>query len=73
MSKDKFAEYLHKGMMEDIRNKTISRIMTELEKEVIGAVDDAIKNMRGYVAMREDFATRDIQMIVKIDGVQQNV
>jgi hypothetical protein len=44
-----FVKVLHDGMLKGVRDKTISLLMTSLEKEVAAAVDKQLSEMKGYV------------------------
>jgi len=72
-TQEDFASVLHKGMMEDIRKKAVSLIMAELEKMVSEAVNNHVKNMKGYVSQHYDPQGYDPIFNVTIDGVKQNV
>lgn len=48
-SEDQLAEVLHKGMLTDVRSALKGLLMADLEKEVDGAIDKVMQNMKDYV------------------------
>jgi hypothetical protein len=59
-TEDNIVSILHKGLVDGIRQKLKARLMNDLEKQVDGAIDDALKNMQGWVESHLDHRTGDI-------------
>lgn len=68
---ENFADVLHKGMLEGVRNALKTRLMNSLEKDVDAAIDDMVGAMKGYVESHMDYKSGVTVFNVLINGVKK--
>ncbi len=64
-----FVDVIHKGMLQNIREAVISRIMADIEKDVTASVDKVLEHMKGYVSQEYANDNNTIVYNVVINGV----
>jgi len=65
------ADVLHKGMLDGVRKNLNQQLMNNLEKEVDIAIDETLRQMKGYVESYRNIVSNNIIFNVHINGVHK--
>ena len=72
ITEKQLGEALSKGLLDDVRREIVHKIMLDIEKEVLAAIDKVVEQLKGHIVAYHKTDTDQLLVQVNIDGVKQN-